>query len=522
MNAAALLEKYIESYGEELPKTAVNWSSENSDISFIWTYYFLGMADIWRATKDPRALKMCVDGIEWVMGMTDIALGKDHKADVIVSWNPKKTEKRSIGSHGYGASPSAELNPGWTRYITFDGDKKGFRPEILASGHIGYAIACFIQDAENEIEVPLYRDWLETLAKIFAYHDPNWRDEMAHHSGALFHTKEVAGYWWPKAVGAKVWKMQPGLNQQAQFLCMGVVVQELLQRDIGAKAKLEMYCKRTLSCLMLGDNKCRIALRYDFRDHSKMSKAQAEPTSDSTHTQKAMPLFLHALRLGYLPKTYAAGIIKQLRDVTYLGNGQMGILMDGSTDHGGPKGDDYHPDSAHLADAMLLPGGKGNLLGIAKEVYANEYKNPTSDHKAFHYAARIALVEVMEAPGINAPPAPVVDSKPDEKPKAKPPKKKEKHNDQAEKCTEPTPTEPLFINGPGSSGVLPHSYGCGNIDHMGDPANGDDPGIVSCTVHHPCIGLRGLRAGITHIIWTDKKKPDGKGGDRYITKVTVR
>ena len=285
--------------------------------------------------------------------------------------------------------------------------------------------------------------------------------------------------------------------------------------------------------MMIKDGKGRIALRYDLRDHSKLPAHLAEPTSDSTHTQKALPLFMHALMLGLIPQEYTDGIIKQLQQVTYQGNGNMAILMDGTSKHGGPKGDDYHPDSAHLADAMLLPGGDA-LKRIAREVFdAEYYSSPVSNHKAFHYAARLALVEsgLLEdgepsnLSGVKVPPPgnepPVLDEaedKPAKKDKDKR-KKKDKHNKPlsktapGESASKYRLTQTVYIGGTGRAKNIPGSMGA-SIEHMGDPANGDDPGVVSCTNTYPALELTGLRRGKTHVKW-------GKGPIKCITPVVV-
>lgn len=398
MKAIDLLDTFIEMHGGKIPTTAVNWSSENSDISFIWTYHYLAITDLWRATKDPRALKMLIEATEWVFTQTDQALGINHTAEVVVSWGPKKVEQRSIASHGYGASPSADINPGWSRYITYEGSKKGFRPEILASGHIGYAIASFIRDAfdlwvsESTPESVMRANrWLKILARIFLYHDPNWRDSHAHSGGSIY-TQPVAGYWWPRAVGDEIWDMQPGLNQQSQFLSMGVVVEELLGEDIGAKDKMKMYCERTLPNLLVKDGN-RIGLRYDFRDHSKMSPKLAEPLSDSTHTQKAMPLLIEGERLGFIDPDLHGGIINQTRDVTYKSDGDFAVLMDGTDEHGREKD---HPGVCFVIDAVQLPGGHA-LMPLYEKALAFDFGDfpGSGGHKAWHAYARFARVKEL-------------------------------------------------------------------------------------------------------------------------------
>ena len=72
MNAKELTEQALKSIVKDGKVTAnYNWQSSNSDTSFIWTFYFLGLTDLYVATKDERLLKVCNDSVDWLFSTAD-------------------------------------------------------------------------------------------------------------------------------------------------------------------------------------------------------------------------------------------------------------------------------------------------------------------------------------------------------------------------------------------------------------------------------------------------------------------
>ena len=377
----------LQQFRNGIPKTAVNWSSDNSDISFIWTPNFLAVLDLWHALDDHTEKEDCIEkltaAVDWVFTMTDEALGWSEQAAVTVEWNPLKYQVMSLGAEGYAKSPSEQINPGWTRYIDVGDGVMGFRPEILASGVIGYAIASFIDDCWDELDQEQRTGWLEKLADIFEYHDPNWRNEKIHSPGVLYdmpHTDlMVSGYWWPTGVGPGIDPTMPGLNQQAQFLSMGVITEKLLGRDIQAKARMSEFCNTTLPKYMQLAGNERAFTLYDFRDNPN------ERANDTVHHQHSMPIFIHG---NDNATRYQQMIINQVRYIHRLG-GKFPILADGSDFHDGRDREtdiNSHPDAAVWADCLLFDNGS-DLLDIARQTLENHVPN-TWSHKEVHFHAR--------------------------------------------------------------------------------------------------------------------------------------
>ena len=132
--------------------------------------------------------------------------------------------------------------------------------------------------------------------------------------------------------------------------------------------KAKKFCQNTIPHLIREDGDCMVTA-YDLRDHSKMNETMAEPVNDSTHSQHSMPLFDIGPDYGLLPVEYQDKLMNQIKKHTSLGGGRMGVLMDGSTKHGGSNGPKYHPGIAHIADCLFFVNG-ADLLPLAKEVLA--------------------------------------------------------------------------------------------------------------------------------------------------------
>lgn len=386
-SASELLQQFTRQHDGKIPTTDVNWSSDNSDISFIWTFNFLGVLDLWHAVPTADEKQHCLailqDTVRWVFTQTDVALGSGHWADVTKYQPSERVEKMSLGM-GYARSPSNQLNPGWSRYREeFD----GFRPEILASGIVGYAIASFIRDCYDTHQDTEVRTWLLRLKDIFQYHNPNWRELHIHSPGKLYDDPPnagiaVSGYWWPKASNdGAVYPTMPGLNQQVQFLCMGALTEELLGESFGAMGKLRRFVSDTLPFYLRRQGHGLFTL-YDLRDNPN------ERANDTTHHQHSMPLWVHGMRWGLIPRSDQAAIIRQVKSCHKV-DGKFSILIDRSDFHNGRDREthkDDHPDAAMWADCLLFEGGH-ELLYLAEQTIEHQMPDAWT-HKDFHYHAR--------------------------------------------------------------------------------------------------------------------------------------
>lgn len=400
-----------------IPKTSYNWHSDNSDIAFIWRYNFMALHRHWTVTQGDRALPWLLDGIEWVLSMADENLPKNAAVNATVEW-PNIQKRVSLPQTGYARSPHEDMGPGWSRLINIgripkdgpyadrvihwlpNGDAMAFRPEILVSGATGYALARFCQDAKaSGIESDTIDKCIEHLVRLFKWHEPNWRDDHTHPDGDLFgepHSGlKISAYTWPKGIGEEADGNIPGTNQQVQFLMMGLITEELAGKDIGALSKVKALIKNTLPHLVKVDNN-RMCTAYDFRAHSKMSKHGAEPTNDGTHWEKTAPIFLEGVKRGLLPVEMQDQLINQILDITHLGNGKMGILQDGSTDH---DGGNYqkNPSFAHIAGALFFENGYRLIQGgVAEAALALDMPNPYG-HKSSYYHATLRAAQAFHA-----------------------------------------------------------------------------------------------------------------------------
>lgn len=519
-----------------VPKTDYNWSSDNSDISFVWRYNFMALHHLWMVTKGDRALPWLIDAVEWVLSMADDAIPGDAQANVIVDWNPKRQQLMSLPQMGYARSPHKEMGPGWSRFIDIGGGKKAFRPEILASGTIGLALAEFIRDAGDSIPAEKRKHWLDHLARLFEWHAPNWRDSQKHTDGESFgkpHSGlDVAAYFWPAGIGEEVHATIPGLNQQTQFLTMGVLVEEMIGRDIDAKRKMKLFCEKTLPHLIKEENG-RMFTAYDLRAHSKMSPYNAEPTNDANHWNKSAVLFIEAARLGFIPEDYQDKLIKTILEVTHLGGGRMAILQDGSCEHAGGN-HKSNPGIEHIVGALGFKNGH-KLLELAEMALCVDTPRP-GGHKSMAYHAMFqrakAQHEGKTCPAIpKATPSNEVEKihKPEKKQDKKtakrmpvePPKqqatKKPQTNTPQPGSENTVITPPMEFAMGGKPQAIPESRGSkgAHIKSMGNKHVVNNPGNWDAEKKQDAIMLNPIAKGESTVVWYI-------GAQRYETRVVVK
>ena len=480
----------------------------------------MALHDLWMTTEGDRALPWLINGVEWVFSMTDEALPEGFAANVITDWGPpKKTQRMSLSETGYARSPCAEMGPGWCRYIGIGNGEKGFRPEILASGTIGLAIAMFMRDAGDSICGEHRERWIEHLARLFEWHAPNWQDEHTHpdgdHFGVPHSGLKVAAYCWPKGIGPEPDGNIPGLNQQVQFLVMGTLVEEMSGRDIGAKTKLKLFCERTLPHLIKEDERGRLFTAYDLRAHAQMDPYNAEPTNDGNHFNKSAVLFIEAARLGFIPVEYQDKLIKTILEVTHLGDGQMAILQDGTSEHEGGNRQ-KNCGIEHIVGALMFENGD-QLLDLAETVLAREMPQP-GGHKSMCYHAQFQRAKAFHAGKLPDTGRVIDPAKPDQKPDKKPLKahdKKKAQKKPAKKSDASITTEPMTLTMGSDPVAIVDSIGAraGYIESRDDrvvdnPTNWDDKNKVNALMLTP------VAVGECVVGW----HADGK---RYETLVTV-
>jgi len=397
MLARQLLDQYIESTSGVIPTTAYNWHSDNSDVSFILAMELQGVIDLWVATGDDKARDMIDVAIEWIFSVADSELPADVKTDVTVDWGPP-TQKKHL-QLVYTVSPSTRRYPGWCRWINVgrptNHGQMGFRPEILASGVIGLTIAQYIQDRQKKDEQFILSDrcvaWLNHLAAVFTYHEPNWREAHTHTPGVLFDKPHndllVSGYFWPSDLNGSVDNTLPGANQQVQFLVMGVLVENMLGSSIGAMEKLTRWTNDTfLPHMVIKSAEDRAFTLYDLRDNKE------EPSNDLTHNQHTCPIFTYGPGMGLIPAELPRQIINQQLDVCHQGNGEMSLLQHGSDEHHN-RTNSYHPSPAGLAEMLMFdPNGHRyeEMLNVMEMSLRLEMPNAMENHKTKHYWFRFA------------------------------------------------------------------------------------------------------------------------------------
>ena len=405
-SAQKSLDHFIEQNGGKIPRSKPNLTSTGSDIAFQFTSNYLAVLDWWHATRDNRCVDMLVDGTDWVFTQTDRHI-KDIEYDVTDWTNGKKTvQKRKLSDHGYSHSPRTEWSPGWCRWIYVEGQTLGNRPEVLTDGFTGQAIAHFINDCRDLIDQSKATEWLEKLAEIFVYHEPCFKYQYTHAGGKLFNTPheglKVSAYYWPAANdnSGRVHNNAVGFNQHSVFLTMGLLVEDMLGRDIGAKKQAEAFIADTLPHYLVNNGHDKVFHLYDLRDNP------SEKSNDTFHAYKANIFLTIAIENGLLDNDVLQGqIIKQVHDVCHKGNGRMSVLMHGTDDHGGGYNPNNHPSAGHWQECLLWEKGD-KLLPIAQMTLDLEHKGKT-DHKSNSFHARFHRAVALHSGAIDPGPEPV-------------------------------------------------------------------------------------------------------------------
>jgi len=394
MNAQESLDQFVQQNGGKIPRTEPNLTTTGSDIAFVFTSNYLAVLDWWHATKDQRCIDMLVDATDWLFTQTDEHI-KDIEFDVTDWTNGKRVQKRRLSDHGYSHSPRSSWSPGWCRWIYVEGKTLGNRPEVLCDGFTGQAIAHFIKDCKNHIDQSKANEWLENLASIFDYHSSSFKVKHKHTPGKTFDTPHdglaISAYYWPAGNddSGTVYRTAVGMNQNSVFITMGLLVEDMLGRDIGAKKTANAFIDDTLPHYIIENGSDKIFHLYDLRDNP------SEKSNDSFHAYKANIILTTAVNMGMISADYHRKIIKQVKDVCHKGNGRMSVLMHGSDDHGGGYNPNKHPSAGHWLECLLWEGGD-TLLDIAQMTLKLEHDGKT-DHKSNSFVARFHRAEALHS-----------------------------------------------------------------------------------------------------------------------------